>query len=114
MTASNVRQQGRAEMVAHPALLDAATTREEGCVLNAGVVVVISINIPCAVRFSCAEGLIRLLLQNTCLCGVPVCAAWRRARVPRSSSWTSSHQWCSRPSTCSTPPWPGRRRENVG
>lgn len=28
MTASNVRQQGRAEMVAHPALLDAATTRE--------------------------------------------------------------------------------------
>lgn len=114
MTASNVRQQGRAEMVAHPALLDAATTREEGCVLNAGVVVVISINIPCAMRFSCAEGLIRLLLQKYMLVWCASCAAWRRVRVPRSSSWTSSHQWCSRPSTCSAPPWPGGRRENVG
>lgn len=52
--------------------------------MNAGVVVIISINIPCAMRFSCAEGLIRLLLQNTCLCGVPVAPRgdWRGFRGP--------------------------------
>lgn len=34
-------------------------------------------------------------------------AASRLQRVLSSSSWTSSHQWCWRPLTCSTPRWPG-------
>lgn len=72
---------------------------QEGCVLIAGVVIIL-----------CYENLLcrRLDKAKYMLVLGAVHAEWRLPRVPRSSSWSSCHQWRWPPSTCSMPPWPGK------
>lgn len=98
MTASNMSHQTGLRQ------LDTVITR--GLCVECWCVVIFTI-IPCAQRISCAVGLIRLLLQKTCLRGVSVAPRrdWPGLRCP--PSWTFSPHWHSCPSTCSTPQWPG-------